>query len=114
MNKTETIHIRVNPDIKEKSEIVFSKLGINTSYAVSLFLQQVIMKQAIPFDIDLKDANQLKKEEVLIKAINSSGGINLDRSYEKIIHLFAIGDIDYETAMFAIERKIANERSLRL
>ena len=45
-NKNELIHIRIEPTVKEKSEIIFNKLGINMSYAISLFLNQVILKKA--------------------------------------------------------------------
>ena len=44
-NKNELIHIRIEPTVKEKSEDIFNKLGINMSYAVSLFLNQVILKK---------------------------------------------------------------------
>ena len=42
-NKNELIHIRIEPSIKDKSEDIFKRLGINISYAVSLFLNQVIL-----------------------------------------------------------------------
>ena len=47
-NKNELIHIRIEPTIKDKSEDIFKKLGINMSYAVSLFLNQVILKNGFP------------------------------------------------------------------
>ena len=36
--KNELINIRIKPSVKEKSEEIFSDLGIHMSYAISLFL----------------------------------------------------------------------------
>lgn len=62
MSKTELIHVRVSPETKNESEKIFSKLGLNTSYAVSLFLNQVILKKSIPFSIT---ADEISLEEVI-------------------------------------------------
>ena len=43
INKTELIHIRIEPEVKVQSENIFKRLGVNTSYAVSMFLNQVIL-----------------------------------------------------------------------
>ena len=51
--KRDLIHIRIEPTVKEKSERIFDKLGINMSYAVSLFLNQVILKNGFPFNVEL-------------------------------------------------------------
>ena len=47
--KTELIHIRIEPEVKEQSEYIFKILGVNTSYAVSMFLNQVILRGGFPF-----------------------------------------------------------------
>lgn len=61
MNKTELIHVRINPEVKKQSEEVLERLGINTSYAISLFLNQLILKQGIPFPLT---TSQLNLDEV--------------------------------------------------
>ncbi len=103
-NKNELIHIRIEPTVKEKSEDIFKKLGINMSYAVSLFLNQVILKNGFPFSVELPQVNETEVE-ALARIIESTGGSGeiSDRN-QKIIHLYSIGDIDYETAVFAIKR----------
>lgn len=103
-NKNELLHIRIEPTIKEKSEDIFNRLGINMSYAVSLFLNQVIIKNGFPFNIELPKINETEYESLanIIEATGGNGKVN-ERN-KKIIHLYAIGDIDYETAIFAIKR----------
>jgi len=103
-NKNELIHIRMEPSVKEKSEEIFKKLGINMSYAVSLFLNQVILKNGFPFNVELPKVNETEAE-ALAKIIELTGGNGeVSKENQKIIHLYSIGDIDYETAVFAIKR----------
>ena len=103
-NKNELIHIRIEPTVKEKSEDIFKKLGINMSYAVSLFLNQVIMKNGFPFSVELPRNNETEIEK-LASIIESTGGNGtINEKNKKIIHLYSIGDVDYETAVYAIKR----------
>ena len=103
-NKNELIHVRIEPTVKEKSEDIFNKLGINMSYAVSLFLNQVILKNGFPFNVELPNVNETELES-LAKIIESTGSNGkVSERNQKIIHLYSLGDIDYETAVFAIKR----------
>ena len=103
-NKNELIHIRIEPTVKENSEKIFNKLGINMSYAVSLFLNQVILKNGFPFNVELQKVNETELES-LAKIIESTGGNGkVSEKNQKIIHLYSLGEIDYETAVFAIKR----------
>ena len=103
-NKNELIHIRIEPTVKEKSEDIFKKLGINMSYAVSLFLNQVILKNGFPFNVELPQVNETEVE-ALAKIIETTGGNGeVSERNQKIIHSYSIGDIDYDTAVYAIKR----------
>jgi addiction module RelB/DinJ family antitoxin len=102
--KTETLHVRLSPSIKNEAEEILQEMGLNMSYAVAMFLKQVIIKRKIPFDIELKSDEAIKKEEELAFAINATGGKEISPKLKHIIHLYANGDIDYETACFAINR----------
>ena len=102
--KTETLHVRLSPSIKAEAEEILEEMGLNMSYAVSMFLKQVIIKRKIPFDIELKSDDVIKREEELAFAINATGGKEISPKLKRIIHLYSNGDIDYETACFAINR----------
>lgn len=102
--KTETLHVRLSPNVKNEAEEILEELGLNLSYAVSMFLKQVIIKRKIPFDIELKSKDVIKKEEELAFAINDTGGKEISPKLKRIIHLYANGDLDYDTACFAINR----------
>ena len=45
------INIRVDRDIKNKAQSVFSALGLDMTSAVNIFLRQAIRKNGIPFDL---------------------------------------------------------------
>lgn len=47
--KTETLHVRLSPSIKAEAEEILEEMGLNMSYAVSMFLKQVIIKKKDPF-----------------------------------------------------------------
>lgn len=48
------LNIRVDADVKKKADILFKKLGMNTTTAINVFLQQAIHDQEIPFSISEK------------------------------------------------------------
>ena len=101
MQKTEIVHTRVSPEIKNECEYIFSKLGITTSYAVTLFLNQVALRKGIPFDVVLPE-----KEDLVAFAENVSS-VDAGRPSEKakqIMRLYDDGVIDLDTAEYAIRR----------
>ena len=66
MSKSAIIQARIDPDIKNKAQNIFSRLNISMSEAISLFLTQVTLKRGIPFNITLPNDltyETLKKSE---------------------------------------------------
>ena len=53
MQKSSIVHTRISPEVKQECDYIFSKLGITTSYAITLFLNQVTLRKGIPFDVVL-------------------------------------------------------------
>ncbi len=51
MSKTATIRARVEPELKNKAEHVFSKLGLTTTQAITLFYKQVELRNGLPFEV---------------------------------------------------------------
>lgn len=103
-NKTDLIHIRIEPEVKEKSDQIFKKLGVNTSYAISMFLNQVILKGGFPFDIKLPKENDTEYQNLAFIIESTAGNGVISEKNKNILSLFLSGQIDYETAVFAIRR----------
>ena len=51
MSKTSTVRARIEPDLKEKAEHVFRKLGLTTTQAITLFYKQVELRNGLPFEV---------------------------------------------------------------
>lgn len=101
MQKTEVVHTRISPETKAECDYIFSKLGITTSYAITMFLNQVALRKGLPFDVSLP-----KKEDLVAFAENVSSvdaGKPSERA-KQIMRLYDDGIIDLETAEFAIRR----------
>jgi addiction module RelB/DinJ family antitoxin len=50
-NTSTNINIRVDSDVKNKAQNVFSALGLDMTSAINIFLRQAIRKNGIPFEL---------------------------------------------------------------
>lgn len=53
MAKNDTIHVRVNEDVKLNAEETLNTLGMTLSEAINMFLCQVSLTGGLPFDVRL-------------------------------------------------------------
>ena len=60
MAKTEMIRARVEPDLKQEAEELFSKLGLSATEAITLFYRQVTLHRGLPFDVRMPNAATVK------------------------------------------------------
>lgn len=56
MEKTTTLNLRVNPEVKQQAEGVLRQLGIPMATAVDMYLRQISLTGGIPFPISLPKA----------------------------------------------------------
>lgn len=106
--KSDLLLIKIDPSLKAEAEEILKNLGLTTSDAVSVFLKQVIMRKGLPFKAEIPSNES--EIETLAKIIESTGGNGtVSEKNQKIIHLYANADIDYETALFAIKRNFNQE-----
>jgi len=102
--KNEVVHARVQENVKKDSEKILSRVGISISQAIDLFLRQVILKRGIPFDLTEEENIECDQMEELSYIINSVDGKEPPTWAKKIIHLYSRGEIDYDTAVYAITK----------
>lgn len=87
MAKTDTLNIRIEPELKKEVETTLNDLGMNIADAVTIFLKQVVMTESIPFIIKKPklNAETVKAMEEAEKGINlSKGYTNLDEMWEDL------------------------------
>ena len=51
MAKTSSIHIRVDPKVKEEVEKILNVIGMTSTEAINIYLKQIIINSGIPFEI---------------------------------------------------------------
>ena len=52
-----SMNIRMDSEVKKQAEELFSKLGINMTTAINIFLKQSIREHGIPFELKLNVPN---------------------------------------------------------
>ena len=102
MAKTQTVHTRVTEDIKNQAEKIFTSLGLTMSQAIMLFLTATVNRNGMPFELTLP-----KKEDQDLSfatSVVTVDGVKPSEDAQRIMRLYSRGEIDYETAQFAIGR----------
>lgn len=65
--KTANVTARIQPNIKEQAEAILERLGIPVSVFIDMTYRQVIMREGVPFSVDIPDKlntrDYLSKEE---------------------------------------------------
>jgi DNA-damage-inducible protein J len=59
MSKTDRIEARIEPELKQAAEAVFSKLGVSPSDAIRIFYKQVELHQGFPFEVRIPNAETM-------------------------------------------------------
>jgi DNA-damage-inducible protein J len=78
MNKSATITVRLNPQVKKNAEVVLKALGLTTSQAVNLFFTQVSLNKGIPFDVHIPNKATAKaiQEGLAGRSLHSAAGMD--------------------------------------
>jgi DNA-damage-inducible protein J len=79
MSQSSVIQVRVDSQLKEDAETLFTDLGLDIPSAIRLFLKQAIARNGIPFPVKRGDdffnphnVNHLKKA---LKALDAGEGV---------------------------------------
>ena len=87
MAKTANLYARIEPDVKEKAELILDALGIPASNAINMFYKQIILHKGIPFDVKLPsspaipDISDLSKDELFAELEKGLADIEAERTY---------------------------------
>jgi DNA-damage-inducible protein J len=77
------VQSRVSPELKEQAEAVFAALGLSTSDAIRMFLQQAVNTGGLPFQPMTRQPNPETLEA--LRELESGGG----RIFKTTAELFA-------------------------
>lgn len=86
MAKTDSLNIRIEPELKTEVEKILNELGMNVADAVTIFLKQVVLTQSIPFEIKKPKYNE-ETLEAINEAIQMLKNPNQYKAYESVNQL---------------------------
>lgn len=84
MAKTDTLHIRIEPRVKQKAEETLNDLGLSITEAINVFLNQVILNEGIPFEIKKPRFNR----ETIQAIEDTKNGKNLSETFNSVEEMF--------------------------
>lgn len=84
MAKTDTLHIRVEPSVKQRAEKTLNELGLSITEAINVFLNQVILYDGIPFEIRKPRFNK----ETIEAIEDTKKGKNLSKTFDSVDEMF--------------------------
>lgn len=61
--KSTTVRARLEPELKQETELIFEELGINTTEAIRIFFKQVKLQRGLPFE--MKIPNEITENAIL-------------------------------------------------
>ena len=70
MAKTESLYVRMEPELKNQAEEILSSLGLSASTAINMFYRQIVLKRGIPFDLKLEEPRPLFLDEMTKEDFN--------------------------------------------
>ncbi|VLQ86436.1 addiction module antitoxin, RelB/DinJ family [Streptococcus pneumoniae] len=77
-----SISIRLDSEVKEQAQQVFSNLGMDMTTAINIFLRQAIQYQGLPFDV------RLDENRKLLQALTDlDQNRNMNQSFESVSDL---------------------------
>ncbi|HEV9131830.1 addiction module antitoxin, RelB/DinJ family [Streptococcus pneumoniae] len=77
-----SISIRLDSEVKEQAQQVFSNLGMDMTTAINIFLRQAIQYQGLPFDVKLDENRKL-----LQALTDLDQNRNMSQSFESVSDL---------------------------
>ena len=84
MAKTDTLHIRIEPTVKQRAEETLKDLGLSITEAINVFLNQVILNDGIPFEIRKPRYNK----ETIQAMEDTKNGKNLSKTFDNANEMF--------------------------
>ena len=80
IQKTQMVHARIDPRLKNSAERIFTRLGISTTEAIRLFLKQVELHKGLPFPVAIPN----KETVAAMMETNDSAALKRYRSFREL------------------------------
>lgn len=92
--KTANVTARIQPNIKEQAEAILERLGIPVSVFIDMTYRQVIMRDGVPFSLNIPDTlvtkDSISKEEfdaMMLTGLNQAvkdDSVSVEDAFEQL------------------------------
>lgn len=84
MNRTATVRARVEPRLKADVEKLLHRMGMSTTEAITVFYNQIRLRQGLPFPVEVPNATTRKTFEATDRGENLHAYDTLDQIFESL------------------------------
>lgn len=84
MAKTAVITTRIEPEIKQEAENILAQLGLTMSQAMTLYINQLVLRRGIPFNINIPNQATMEAIQESLEPENLPGFDNVDDLFEDL------------------------------
>jgi len=84
MSRTTTVRARIEPRLKSDVEKLLHRLGMSTTEAITVFYNQIRLRQGLPFPVEVPNATTRKTFEATDRGEDLHSYDNLDEMFEAL------------------------------
>jgi DNA-damage-inducible protein J len=81
MGKTGYITARIEPKLKARAARVLANVGVSTTDAITMFLRQVVLRNGLPFEVRVPNAETKRA----IEELESGGGERFEGTTSELV-----------------------------
>ena len=84
MSRTTTVRARIEPRLKSDVEKLLHRLGMSTTEAITVFYNQIRLRQGLPFPVEVPNATTRKTFEATDRGEDLHSYDSLDEMFEAL------------------------------
>ena len=84
MRRTTTVRARIEPRLKSDVEKLLHRLGMSTTEAITVFYNQIRLRQGLPFPVEMPNATTRKTFETTDRGEDLHSYDSLDKMFEAL------------------------------
>ena len=84
MNRTATVRARMEPRLKSEVEKLLHRLGMTTTEAITVFYNQIQLRQGLPFPVEVPNATTRRTFQATDRGEDLHSYDSLDQMFEAL------------------------------
>ena len=84
MNRTATVRARIEPRLKDDVDKLLHRLGMSTTEAITVFYNQIRLRQGLPFTVEVPNTTTRKTFEATDRGEELHSYKNVDEMFEAL------------------------------